>query len=269
VAAALEAGDVVVLSRPAFALGPGADSLLDPAVADGRSKNVSLAPGARHLSGARRDSPALAGLLVRFAAWATRLARAVYTDAAPEATSFRPVEARGREARRKSDDRRLHLDAFPARPTRGARILRVFTNVSLDRERVWRIGEPLEAVTRRFAPRLGRPSRAGAFALRALGVTRGLRSPYDQLMLRLHDAMKRDDAYQESVSATTVGFPPGATWIVFTDQVSHAVVSGQFVLEQTFFVPVRSLRRIETSPVFSLARARPELHLDVSPRSEP
>jgi hypothetical protein len=260
-AAALEDGGVVALSGLAFALGPEEGALLDPAISDGRSKNVSLAPAARSLSGASRDDPRLAGLLRRFAASAARLVRAVYAEATPGATSFRPVEARGREQRWKTDDRRLHVDAFPARPTRGARILRVFTNVSPDEERVWRIGEPFETVTRRFAPRLDRPSRAGAFALRALGVTRGLRSPYDQLMLRLHDAMKRDDAYQESVPAATVSFAPGATWLVFTDQVSHAVVSGRFVLERTLFVPVSSLRHAETSPVFALARARPELRL--------
>jgi 3-deoxy-D-manno-oct-2-ulosonic acid (Kdo) hydroxylase len=261
VAATLEAGDVVALPGLAFALGPDAGALLDPAISDGRSKNISLAPGVRRLSGARRDAPELAGLLRRFAASATGLSRAVYADAAPGATSFRPVEALGREARRKTDDRRLHVDAFPSRPTGGARILRVFTNVSPDEERVWRIGEPFETVTRRFASRLGRPSRAGAFALKALGVTRGLRSPYDQFMLNLHDAMKRDDTYQESVPAATVSFAPGMTWLVFTDQVSHAVVSGQFVLEQTLFVPVRSLRRAETSPFFALARARPDLRL--------
>ena len=67
----------------------------------------------------------------------------------------------------RADDRRLHVDAFPSRPNYGERILRVFTNVNPDGEpRVWRVGEPFEAVARRFLPRAkpysrGRPRAAG------------------------------------------------------------------------------------------------------------
>ncbi len=34
-------------------------------------------------------------------------------------------------------------------------------------------------------------------------------------------------------------FPPGSVWVCFSDQTSHAVMSGQFMLEQTFFLPVK------------------------------
>jgi hypothetical protein len=32
-------------------------------------------------------------------------------------------------------------------------------------------------------------------------------------------------------------FPPGSTWLVFTDSVPQAVLEGQFALEQTFLIP--------------------------------
>ena len=44
--------------------------------------------------------------------------------------SFRPAEIAGRQTSWRKDDTRLHLDAFPASPTQGDRILRVFSNVN-------------------------------------------------------------------------------------------------------------------------------------------
>jgi hypothetical protein len=45
-----------------------------------------------------------------------------------------------------------------------------------------------------------------------------------------------------------VEFPPGATWIVFTDSVVHAAVRGSYALEQTFYLPVSAMAAPETSP---------------------
>src|SRR5262245_64954965 len=44
--------------------------------------------------------------------------------------SFRPAEIAGRASTWRKDDTRLHVDSFPATPTGGRRILRVFTNVN-------------------------------------------------------------------------------------------------------------------------------------------
>ena len=63
-------------------------------------------------------------------------------------TSFRPQPAVGRAVSWRKDDSRLHVDAFPSRPNHGERILRVFSNVSPDEDRVWRVGESFEAVAR-------------------------------------------------------------------------------------------------------------------------
>ena len=78
--------------------------------------------------------------------------------------------------------------------------------------------------------------------------TKTLRSAYDHYQLKLHDAMKLDDAYQQSVSKQPVDFPAQSTWIVFTDQVSHAALSGRFLLEQTFYLPVEAMANPELSP---------------------
>ena len=74
--------------------------------------------------------------------------------------------------------------------------------------RVWRLGEPFADVARRFAPRLRMPMPGTAPILRLLGITKSLRSPYDALMLQLHDAMKADIDYQARAAQETVQFPP-------------------------------------------------------------
>ena len=61
----------------------------------------------------------------------------------------------GRAVSWRKDDSRLHVDAFPSRPNHGERILRVFCNVNPHGEdRVWRVGEPFEAMARTLLPRV-------------------------------------------------------------------------------------------------------------------
>jgi hypothetical protein len=42
--------------------------------------------------------------------------------------------------------------------------------------------------------------------------------------------------------------------VVFSDQVLHAVMSGQYMMEQTFHLPADALYRPETSPLKVLER---------------
>jgi hypothetical protein len=90
----------------------------------------------------------------------------------------------------------------------------------------------------------------------ALGVTKGLRSEYDHLMLALHDRAKADLDYQKTCPQQVVRFPPGSTWLCFSDQVMHAAVSGQFMLEQTIHLPVSALYDEQSSPLATLERLR-------------
>jgi hypothetical protein len=158
-------------------------------------------------------------------------------------TGFRPAAVAGRSQSPRHDDTRLHVDAFPTRPGRGERILRAFCNVNPQgADRVWRVGEPFEAMAARFLPRV-RPMRRGEAALLStLRVTKGRRSEYDHVMLALHDLAKLDEAYQVRCGAREVRFAPGTTWLCFSDQFMHAVVSGQYMMEQTLHVPLDAMR---------------------------
>jgi hypothetical protein len=103
-------------------------------------------------------------------------------------------------------------------------------------------------------PRLRKPNAVEAWALSALGITKGRRSAYDHLMLQLHDRGKLDAAYQKSAPHQEIAFPPQSTWICFTDQVLHAALSGQHALEQTFHLDVADMVDADRSPLKILER---------------
>jgi len=73
-------------------------------------------------------------------------------------------------------------------------------------------------------------------------------------MLGLHDRAKADLEYQRRCQQQVVRFAPGATWLCFSDQVMHAAVSGQYMLEQTIHVPVSALYDPTRSPLAILER---------------
>lgn len=259
---AVEQGHVLHLEGVPFRLDPADAALLDPRLADPKRKNISLEPDAATLRGVLGE-PAVQervrALVARFQSDAALLVDTLfpgYRDrrrAAPASLRLHAVEHRATSWRH--DDSRLHVDAFPSRPLAGERILRVFLNVNpRGVPRVWRVGETFEAVAERFLPRLAPYRPLAARALRALRVTKRLRTPYDHLMLGLHDAMKADLAYQRDCVQQSLSFAPGSIWVCFSDQTSHAVMSGQHMLEQTFFLPLAALRHPEHSPLAVLQR---------------
>jgi 3-deoxy-D-manno-oct-2-ulosonic acid (Kdo) hydroxylase len=171
--------------------------------------------------------------------------------------SFRPIEERGRAARLRARNDLPHVDAFPTRPTNGDRILRLFTNINPDQNRVWITSQTFDVLAPRFAGAIGLPqpqsktklARALRSVARAAGVPGARRSPYDEFMHRCHNAMKEDADFQATCAKQRWEFPPNSTWMVFTDCVSHAVLEGQYALEQTFILSHRAMVRPEKSPL--------------------
>ena len=256
----LESGGVLALPGLPFVLAPDETRFLDPRWSDGRAKNISL-DGAT-IKGARGSADELATLarmVARFAADASGLVAALFPRYAAHLrrarTSYRPQPATGRAVSWRKDDSRLHVDAFPSRPNRGERILRVFCNVNPDGEpRVWRVGERFESMAARFLPRIRAQRAFEPAVLAALRVTKGRRTAYDHLMLGLHDRAKADLDYQRDSPQAEVRFAPGTTWICFSDQVMHAASGGQFMLEQTTHLPLAALYAPESSPLAILER---------------
>ena len=173
-----------------------------------------------------------------------------------EFASFRPIEEKGRQMRLHARNDLLHFDSFPTRPTNGGRILRVFTNINPTDSRVWLTSQTFDA----FAPRLVKAGgltaslnnpilRTVNSLARALRLRKANRSPYDDLMHRCHNAMKEDANFQETTPKNRWEFPPNSSWMVFTDCVSHAVLSGQYALEQTLLIPQAALVEPQRSPL--------------------
>ncbi len=260
--AAVEDGKVLFFPHLRFAIERGEEALLDPKVADPKRKNISLGPNGGALAGVLGDDvmqSAVRALVGRYQQQACALVDGLFPEyrgklrAAP--TSLRLMQVETRQTSWRKDDSRLHVDAFPSRPNYGERILRVFTNVNpAGVPRVWRVGEPFEDVAKRFLPHIKPQLPGSAWLLDLLHITKTPRSAYDHLMLNLHDAMKADLDYQKHSPQETKPFPPGSVWICFSDQASHAVMSGQFMLEQTFFLPVDAMVRPECAPLGILER---------------
>jgi 3-deoxy-D-manno-oct-2-ulosonic acid (Kdo) hydroxylase len=173
--------------------------------------------------------------------------------------SFRPQEEEGRDLplRRRND--LLHTDAFPTRPTHGARILRFFNNIHPSRTRDWVVGDPFATVVKQFAPAEIAPSPDTALSRAAKGLGRAVglgaavpsikRSPYDDFMMRFHNFLKENSRFQADCAKYPWQFPAGSSWMVYTDTVPHAVLAGQYALEQTLLVKPEALVAPETSPL--------------------
>jgi hypothetical protein len=171
--------------------------------------------------------------------------------------SFRPFEEerRGVPLHKRSD--LLHVDASPSYATRGARILCVFTNLNPTKPAVWNTAEPFESLARKYAEAAGlrqvaedesfinRTAQDGGAKLGFAGFGR---TPYDMFMLRFHDYLKENREFQENCPKTRVEFPPSSTWLVFTDGVGHAAISGQYVIGQTFLIRPEALVAPEHAP---------------------
>ena len=256
---ALERGAVLFFPRLPFLLSEPEKQFLDARVSDGQAKNISL----DHTSGKLQSTSLsgekardLAAMMERFGSQATRLVQELlpYRNVERARTSFRPVQVKGRHYSKISDDRLLHIDAFPSRPMRGRRILRFFANVAPNSPRRWHVGQPFEDFARAFLPRVGPHLPGKSWLYEKLGVTRGRRSLYDELMLSLHDTGKLDENFQKNSPHQGIEFPPGSCWLVFTDQVLHAALGGEFALEQTFHLDIAEMAEPERAPVKVLER---------------
>ncbi len=258
----LEAGQVLWFPSLAFELSGAERALLDPRLADPKAKNISLRGGTNELRGAAgtADEQALLRSMIQCyrdqaGALVDRLFPHYRGHLKPANTSYRPVAIEGRATSWRKDDTRLHVEAFPSTPSQGLRLLRVFTTLPPHGQpRVWRVGEPFEDFARRHLAHIPRPLPGSAWLMEQLHITKSRRSEYDHLMLQLHDRAKADLDWQRSAPQQLVNFPPGSTWVVFSDQVLHAAMGGQFMMEQTFTLHTDDLLEPATSPLRVLER---------------
>ncbi len=263
---ALELGKVIYLPRLNFSLESSQQSLLTIPLKLRGAKNISYNTVNQRLSGLDDEKTVeelIKSMMRRYHQFCSQLLNALCplyrVTSCSGRTSFRPVEIKGRKpASYRKDDTRLHVDAFPSTPVNNLRILRVFTNINpYGENRLWRLGEDFPKVISQFLPRVRRMAPFEAEILHLVRATRRKRSRYDHCMLQIHNAMKRDMDYQRRCPAIGMEFPPGSTWIVYTDLVSHAALAGRFVLEQTYYPAVENMQNPALSPQRQILQMKP------------
>jgi hypothetical protein len=268
----LEAGNILFFPRAPFEISQGDREFLlgQTQTSSALHKNVAYRPAEDRITGlAKSEHEEAARLRLILKNYSQNATRFLADLLAPYAgkwkldfASFRPLEERGRPARLHARNDLPHFDSFPTRPTNGDRILRFFSNINPSQNRVWATSQTFEAIGPHFAQTLGLPGAPSTNPLarglrglaQAIQLPGARRSPYDNFMHRCHNAMKEDTSFRESCPKKRWEFPPGSSWMVFTDCVSHAVLEGQYALEQTFLISRGAMVEPQRSPIAILER---------------
>jgi hypothetical protein len=269
----LERGEVLFYDKSPFPIPAGDDLtfLLEQRLSGLGHKNISYDPTTGKLNGAVRRSPEQRERMQRLFAsfsrdvteWLARALPAYCHSWQLDRVSYRPLEEATRKLRQTARNDLLHVDAFPNRPTQGARILRVFANINPTEPRVWVTSDPFARLLERYGAAAGLPTAHGQGWLRHLGQgmrrlfrpRQAHRSAYDAFMLRFHDYLKGNEGFQERGPKRLWTFPPGSAWVAMTDTCSHAVLRGRFALEHSYFIPPAALVLPDESPSALLALA--------------
>ena len=121
------------------------------------------------------------------------------------------------------------------------------------------VSDPFPLLVKQYAPaeiapcagQLRSAARQGRWPV-AMGLGAAIpslkRSPYDDFMMRFHNFLKENARFRRSARSIWQ-FPAGSSWMVYTDMVPHAVLAGQYALEQTFLVAPEAMVTPETSPL--------------------
>ena len=276
---ALEQGDVVHFPKSPVPLPSDEDLVFfrDELPRLLKLKNISYHPEAGHVRGLDDADPQIAGRVEKvLVAVSDDIARFLQSSAPGLADnwtvgtcSFRPIQEQGRNLKPHASNELVHIDAGAYGATNGDRILRFFINVNPDEDRVWATKGNFPELYERFGQEANiRPDKIPAGYLHKgpldhlrTGLLNGIAaaglptakvldsSPYDRVMRRFHNYMKDTASFQQEVAGhQEFRFPPYSAWMVFTDMVSHASLSGQFAFVHTSIVRLANCRKPQLAP---------------------
>jgi hypothetical protein len=239
-------------------------------------KNISYHPEAGRVTGLDADPNTTARItsilkdhLADVSGFLRRHVGHLTTDWTIGTCSLRPIQERGRNLKPHASNELVHLDAGAYGATDGDRILRFFVNFNDHEDRVWATKGPVQDIVSRFGYEAGLLDAEGRLAIRLTkaapdkaftGIVRGLSrlnplarvldsSPYDRAMRKLHNFMKDAPLFRvDQRGYEEIRFPPYSAWMVFTDSVSHASLSGQFALVTTIIVRREHMKYPEYAP---------------------
>jgi hypothetical protein len=242
-------------------------------------KNVSYHPEAGSVRGLDQESP-IANLvektLINHSNRVSDFLRSrmpnLFRNALIGTCSCRPMEERGRSLKPHASNELIHIDAGAYGATNGDRILRFFVNYNTTEDRVWATRGAFPELFEQYCREAGLEDvnaaslRKGALghvrtaALQSidkmgLPVSRALdSSPYDRAMRKFHNFMKDTPAFQaDPAGRIEMRFKPMSAWMVLTDMVSHACLSGQHCFNYTALLPLEDCQHPELAPYNILA----------------
>lgn len=248
-----------------------------------RGKNISYHPEVDQIRGLDEADPEVAarvrrilvGMSDNIAQFLARNAPRLVENWTVGTCSFRPIEEQGRQLDAHASNELVHVDAGAYGATNGDRILRFFVNVNPTEDRVWatkgsfpelfqRYGEQAQLVGASAGNNFltkGPVDHARTGLINTLAkVVPVLKvldsSPYDRVMRKFHNYMKDTPAFQQETQGhEEFRFPPFSAWMVFTDMVSHACLSGQYAFVHTSIVPLDNCRLPDMAPMNILRQA--------------
>lgn len=245
-----------------------------------KSKNVSYHPEADRVTGLDDNSPignlackVLKNHRSRVTDFLNTVMPTLSGNMNAGTCSFRPLQEKGRNLKPHASNELVHIDAGAYGATNGDRILRFFVNVNPTTDRVWRSKGAFPDLFDRYGRAAGlydglSPTLArGAMGRLRTSLLHGIAniglplapmldsSPYDRVMRKFHNFMKDTPEFQKSEDGDLIiRFEPFSAWMVLTDMVSHASVSGQHALIYTGLLPLADCRLPELAP-FNILRA--------------
>ena len=280
---ALETGNIVYFPRCPFPLPDEADLEFLRRELPGqlKLKNISYHPEAKKIRGIDGE-PEVVQRAERILIEHSERLQAFLAQATPElsagsvvgTSSFRPIQERGRKLKPHASNELVHIDAGAYGATNGDRIFRFFVNVNPEEDRIWATKGAFPDLYAKYGRDAGiRPISEKQLTKGPLdhlrtGILKGLAtaglsaatvvdsSPYDRVMRRFHNFMKDTPEFQRDPhNHQEIKFPPYSAWMVFTDMVSHASLSGQFAFVNTNLIRLASCRLPELAPINILRAA--------------
>ncbi len=280
----LEEGNIVYFPRCPLPLPSSADLdfLRTELPHQLKLKNISYHPEAGKLRGMEGGPEVVARaerILVehsdRLQSFLLKFMPQLFRDCVVGTSSFRPIEEKGRNLKPHASNELVHIDAGAYGATNGDRIFRFFVNVNPGRDRVWATKGRFPDLYAKYGQAAGisglqarqlekgvgdhlRTALLKGLAATGLSVAKVLdSSPYDRVMRRFHNFMKDTPSFQQSTEGHhEIRFPPYSAWMVLTDMVSHASLSGQFALVNTNLIPLENCRKPELAPINILRNRR-------------
>ncbi len=178
-------------------------------------------------------------------------------------TRFLPAQA----TKNHKMDNLLNIDLFNKRELLGNRVLCFCTNIDPENTINYITSENFETIVKKYTqskdliiPSIRTTSLYKKIenkmkkAIKSIGISVNINSPYDNFMMKLHHFLKNNEQFQKEAKKNKCEFLPNTSWVFFSDAIAHSTIEGQNLLQQSLVVSKDALVNPEKSPLSVLER---------------